>query len=62
MHRNPRSGYPASNEVRDGHKKDDYLRTFFPLVTNGDAFVDPRENFGYYCKLSNLDSNEAVGM
>ena len=58
--RHPTSGYPASSLVRDGHKKDDYIRTVFPPTTNGEVFTDPRE-FGYYCQLANLDSNTPVG-
>lgn len=59
--RHPDTPYPTSPSIRDGHRKDDYLRTLLPLVTNNEAFADP-ENFGYYCPLSNLDSNSAVGM
>ena len=40
--RHPNSGYPSSSEVREGHKKDDYLRTYFPLITNGEVFTDPK--------------------
>ena len=57
----PDAEYPDSDLVRDGHKKDDYIRSFFPLVTNGEAFYDTKE-FGYYCDLPNLGSTEAESM
>lgn len=57
----PDEQYPDSPLVRDGHRKNDYIRSFFPLVTNGEAFSDT-QNFGYYCDLPNLGSTEAVGM
>ena len=56
----PNSGYPVHPEVRDGHRKDDYLRTFFPLITNGEVFANPEE-FGYYCQLPNLGLTEPIG-
>ena len=58
----PDSGYPVHPLlVRDGHRKDDYMRTFFPLVTNGQAFA-PAEEFGYYCELPNIGLTEPTGM
>ena len=56
----PNSGYPVHPEVRDGHRKDDYLRAFFPLITNGEVFANPEE-FGYYCQLPNLGLTEPKG-
>ena len=56
----PNSGYPVHPEVRDGHRKDDYLRTFFPLITNEEVFANPEE-FGYYCQLPNLGLTEPNG-
>ena len=58
--RHPSSHFPDGPLVRDGHKKSDYLRTFFPPITNGEVFTDPKE-FGYYCQLPNLDINTPVG-
>ena len=58
--RHPSSSFPDGPLVRDGHKKSDYLRTFFPPITHGEVFTDPKE-FGYYCQLPNLDINTPVG-
>ncbi|CAI8026263.1 Rho GTPase-activating protein 100F [Geodia barretti] len=57
--RHPSSSFPDGPLVRDGHKKSDYLRTFFPPITHGEVFTDPKE-FGYYCQLPNLDINTPV--
>jgi hypothetical protein len=59
MRRHPGSGYPVHPLIRDGHRIDDYLRTFFPLITNRDVFVNPEE-FGYYCHLPNVGVQSAV--
>ena len=61
VNRHPNAGYPVHPLVRDGHRRDDYVRAFFPIVTNGEVFSDPTE-FGYYCELPNLGSTTAVGM
>ena len=61
LKRHPNGEYPVDDLVRDGHRKDDYIRTFFPLITNGEAFYDTTQ-FGYYCELPNLGSTKAVGM
>ncbi len=45
--------YPTDPIVRDGHRRDDYVRGFFPLFTNGELFTSAEE-FGYSCSLSNL--------
>ena len=58
--RHPTSGYPVDPLVRDGHRKDDYIRTYFPLITNGEAFAST-EDFGYYCQLPNIGLTEPIG-
>ena len=60
LKRHPNSGYPVHPMVRDGHRKDDYIRTFFPLITNEEAFASA-EQFGYYCKLPNIGLTEPKG-
>ena len=57
MERHPSSGYPVHPDIRDGHRKDDYIRTYFPLITNGEVFESTQE-FGYYCQLPDLDTTE----
>jgi hypothetical protein len=57
MERHPGSGYPVHPDIRDGHRKDDYIRTYFPLITNGEVFESTQE-FGYYCQLPDLDTTE----
>ena len=58
--RHPTSGYPVHSMIQDGHRQDDYLRTFFPLIKNGELFAST-EQFGYYCKLPNLGLTEPKG-
>lgn len=45
--------YPTSPMVRDGHRRDDYIRGFFPLYTNVELF-ERTEEFGYSCNLASL--------
>ena len=59
--RHPNSGYPDDPLIRDGHRKDDYMRTYFPLITNEEVFGKSTEDFGYYCKLPNLDVTAPFG-
>ena len=49
--------FPNDPLVQDGHKRDDYVRGFFPLFTNGDLFKRTEE-FGYSCRLANLTDPE----
>ena len=56
----PDTVYPVSPLIRDGHRIDDYLRTFFPLVTNEEVFTNPEE-FGVYCTLPNIGLTEPIG-
>ena len=53
LKRHPDAEYPIDPQVRDGHRRDDYVRSFFPLYTNGDMFKRTKE-FGYSCSLSNI--------
>ena len=52
---------PVHPMIRDGHRKDDYMRSFFPLITNGEVFASA-EDFGYYCQLPNLGLTEPIGI
>lgn len=48
--------YPTDPIIRDGHRRDDYVRGFFPLYTNGELFKGTEE-FGYSCTLPNITLN-----
>ena len=61
LKRHPSTKYPVHPDIRDGHRKDDYIRSYFPLITNGEAFPDTQD-FGYYCKLPNIGSIEPIGI
>ena len=61
MKRHPDVEYPVHPMIRDGHRKDDYMRSFFPLITNGEVFASA-EDFGYYCQLPNLGLTEPIGI
>ena len=60
LKRHPSTDYPVHPDIRDGHRKDDYIRSYFPLITNGEVFPDTQE-FGYYCNLPNIGSMEPIG-
>ncbi len=54
MRLHPEAEYPVAPEViRDGHRRDDFSRGFFPVYTNGDMFFQA-EKFGYTCELENI--------
>jgi hypothetical protein len=59
LKRHPGSDYPVHPDIREGHRKDDYISTYFPLITNGEVFPDAQE-FGYYCTLPNIGLTEPV--
>ena len=42
--------YPISDEIREGHRANDYIVPFMPLYMNNDMFKTA-ENFGYLCRL-----------
>ena len=58
LQQNPEATYPESNEIRIGHKANDYLVPFIPLYTNNQMFKTA-DNFGYSCTLSQLDSSSS---
>ena len=40
--------YPLCEEIRKGHRKNDYIVPFMPLYTHHDMF-NTSDNFGYTC-------------
>ena len=58
-HRN--TEYPVHPQIRDGHRANDYIRTFFPLYTNQKLFTKNTEKFGYYCSLPNVGITDPEG-
>ena len=59
LQQNPRQMYPESDEIRDGHKANDYIVPFIPLYTHKQMFKTA-DNFGYSCTLEGLDSCAAI--
>ena len=43
--------YPESDEIREGHRADDYIVPFFPLYTQKDM-LRTATHFGYSCSLT----------
>ena len=58
LQRNPNTQYPQDSSIHQGHKDNDYIVTFFPLVRHSDKFKTA-DNFGYSCKL-NIISDAAI--
>ena len=54
---NTNAQYPQDKRIPQGHKENDYLVPFFPLVRNGEMFKTA-DNFGYSCSLD--QSNAAI--
>lgn len=54
----PNTKYPVAPQVRDGHRRDDYSRGFFPLYTNGELFTSTKD-FGYSCQLGDVPAGVA---
>lgn len=50
--------YPISDEIREGHRADDYIVPFIPLYTNNDMFKTA-DNFGYMCRLPNPKESDS---
>ena len=50
LQRNTNAQYPVNNQIRQGHKADDYMVPFFPLVRHSEMFMTA-DNFGYMCTL-----------
>ena len=61
LKRHPNTEYPVHPQIRDGHRANDYIRTFFPLYTNQELFTKNTEKFGYYCSLSNVGTTHPEG-
>ena len=57
----PNTPYPVAPQVRDGHRRDDFSRAFFPLYTNGELFV-PARAFGYTCELADIPDGATRSM
>ena len=53
LQKNKNAQYPQDiiNPIPQGHKENDYLVPFYPLVTHGEMFKTA-DNFGYSCNLS----------
>ena len=49
--KNKNAQYPRNAAIQQGHRYNDYIVPFFPLVTQGEMFKTA-DNFGYSCKLS----------
>ena len=61
LKRHPNTEYPVHPLVPDGHKANDYIRTFFPLYTNQELLPKSAEKFGYYCSLPNVGTTNPEG-
>ena len=59
LRRHPDAKYPDASDVPQGHLRDGYMVPFFPLYTNNDMFKGA-ENFGYSCRLSDLQDSHAT--
>ena len=47
--------YPQDDQIPQGHRENDYLVPFFPLVTHREMFKTA-DNFGYSCSLPQLEA------
>jgi hypothetical protein len=58
LQKNTNAQYPRAPEgkIRQGHKADDYMVPFFPLVKHSEMFMTA-ENFGYTCRLPRVDTS-----
>ena len=54
LQRNTNAQYPANEQIRQGHRVDDYMVPFFPLVKHREMFMTA-ENFGYTCRLPRVN-------
>ena len=50
LQRNPTTPYPQDPSIRQGHKENDYIVPFFPLVRHSDM-LKTADSFGYSCSL-----------
>ena len=60
LQRNKNAQYPQDDQIRQGHKQNDYLVPFFPLVTHAEMFKTA-DNFGYSCRLDSPSSAIKLG-
>ena len=52
LQENPNSHlYPLSPEIREGHRRSDYIVPFIPLYTHREM-LNTSDNFGYVCSTS----------
>ena len=51
LQKNKNAQYPVDEQIRQGHKADDYIVPFFPLVKHSEMFKTA-DNFGYTCTLN----------
>jgi hypothetical protein len=56
LQRNTNAQYPGDGQIRQGHKADDYMVPFFPLVKHSEMFMTA-DNFGYNCTLPRVDTS-----
>ena len=60
LQRNTNAQYPRDPEGQDlihkGHKADNYMVPFFPLVKHSEMFKTA-DNFGYTCRLPQIDTS-----
>ncbi len=56
LQRNTNAQYPGDDQIRQGHKADDYMVPFFPLVKHSEMFMTA-DNFGYKCQLPRVDTS-----
>ena len=51
LQRNKDKSYPTSDEIREGHRADDYIVPFLPLYMQKDM-LQTADYFGYSCSLT----------
>ena len=47
--------YPISDDIREGHRGNDYIVPFMPLYTHNDMFKTA-DNFGYRCSATSIQA------
>ena len=58
LQKNKDAIYPMSDEIREGHRANDYIVPFMPLHMHKDVFKTA-ENFGYSCSLPPDDDEDS---
>ena len=56
LQRNTNAQYPVNEQIHQGHRVDDYMVPFFPLVKHREMFMTA-DNFGYMCRLPRVDTS-----